>query len=333
MNSSTSSFSIKKTLICIIIGAASFLVFDRLLFTGLMKLETSMYKKESHFLPRFEKYALKKKYDTLLFGTSRAYEAFRPDIFKTDLKKNAYKAAQFGKGPKYNYYFYKEFKKIAGKPEMVVYGIDYFLFNVKSNKRWLARFNKIHDNISFTDKFSLLMDNKHQIEDFLNNSMIKFKEKLQGKGPDKSHDFVAVQKHKGIVGMNKVRLKPANGRFNRTPYKHFPGNEGKYFDRLLEELFKDQVKVVLVIIPDFWGTWRTNFQQKKLIHELIAFQKKYSNIEILNYNHPARFPLRKVEYFADGGYGKTNCHMSASGASFFTKMLTKEIAQFYIKTK
>ena len=42
----------------------------------------------------------------------------------------------------YNYFFYQEYKKHMGKPRVVIYGVDYFLFKITSERHWMRRFDE-----------------------------------------------------------------------------------------------------------------------------------------------------------------------------------------------
>jgi hypothetical protein len=95
-------------------------------------------------------------------------------------------------------------------------------------------------------------------------------------------------------------------------YRAYPGKEGPYLKRLLEEWGRDGVTVLLIIIPDYIGTYETNFKQQKSLKDLKRLTRDYPNVHIYNFNRSNAFPPEREEYFYNGGWGKSNCHRSRS---------------------
>jgi hypothetical protein len=305
--------------------AGFFLVLDRGLFFLISLAENGFYK-EKTYRERFTNYVQERDFNMLIMGTSRTYEALHPVYFKESKTWNPFKEAQFGKNPKYNYYFYKEYKKVAGIPEVVVYGIDYFIFNTTSNKRWLARFDLIDDGRDYLGAPSMLVANKLEIDDFINDIINRYREKWEGVQVDRNRmDFVEIQGYSGIqlekseVVTKKPRL------LKKQKYLPYPGVEGPYLKMLLEELDKDGVTVVLLILPDHFGTYRTNFNRRRLRIDLKRLSQGMPKVHIANYNLPKKFPLKNVSFFMNGGWGKTNSHLSKEGAKRFSRMFIKDL--------
>ncbi len=327
MNSSTSNSKIKRIVTTIVMLACFFLVLDRGLFFLISLAENGFYK-EKTYAQRFADYVGDKQFDMLILGTSRTYEALHPVYFKQAKSWNPFKEAQFGKNPKYNYYFYKEYKKLAGIPEVVVYGIDYFIFNTTSNKRWLARFDLIDDDRDYLGTPSMLIQNKQEIDDFLNDIIDRFREKWEGIQVDRNRmDFVDIQGYMGTQPekCEVVAKKPRV--FKKQKYRPYPGREGQYVKMLLEELDKDGVTVILLILPDHFGTYRTNFNRKRLRIDLKRLSQGMPKVHIANYNLPKKFPLKNVNLFINGGWGRTNSHLSKEGAKRFTRMFIRDLTK------
>jgi len=306
-------------------------LFDRGLYYVLFRLEQNLYSKNK-FEQRFEKFMEGRSYDTLILGTSRAYEGIHPYYFSERLGISAYKETFRGKGPKYNYYFYQLYKKYAGIPKVVIYGVDYFVFNITSDPKWMARFKARtpKDTFKIFESPLLLLSNKNKIDNFHNNLMIRLKEKNDpDQNTDSFKDIIDIQTHLGIEHPDKKINTDPSGKFGRQVFPRYPGKEGKYLDMLIEELSRDGVTVILVGLPDYIGSYKTNYERRKFQLQLKTYRRDFKNVHILNYNRPRRFPLSNVGFFSDGGYGQTNSHLSKKGAELFCNLLIEDIREFY----
>ena len=122
MNSSTRPSSPRRAAAALVQLILALFLLDRGGYRLIVAAENSFYSDPGYF-PRFRAFAKGTPYDTLILGTSRTYEAVHPVYFSRRLKRNAYKEAYFGRSPRYNYYFYRFFKKVAGRPRIVIYGV------------------------------------------------------------------------------------------------------------------------------------------------------------------------------------------------------------------
>lgn len=306
-------------------------LFDRGLFVLISTLKTNIYKKNK-FEKRFENYLKENHFSTLIFGTSRTYEGIHPYYFKREIGQEAFKESFQGKGPKYFYYFYQLYKKYAGVPKVVVYGVDYFIYNITSDSRWLSRFKNIipGESIDYFSPTLLLVKYKKIIDEFFNNLLIILKEKYNPDDSENSYDdFIRMQEYTGAINPDKSPVAKRPNKYIRQFFFHFPGKEGHYFEKLLEEMDKDGVKVILVGLPDYYGTYKTNFERRDFANELKRWEQKYKNVYFYNYNRTRRFPLQKKSYFLDGAFGLTNSHLSKIGARVFNKMLMQDLRKFY----
>jgi hypothetical protein len=128
---------------------------------------------------------------------------------------------------------------------------------------------------------------------------------------------------------NKKLVTEPYDNYKRQAYPPFPGKEGLYFKKLLDELERDHVTVILVALPDYFGSFKTNLQRHDFALHLRQLTQEYENLFFYNYNRPRKFPLSNTEYFNDGGYGETNSHLSQKGAKVFNKLLIKDIKKHY----
>ncbi|HLP62569.1 MAG TPA: hypothetical protein VK186_27265 [Candidatus Deferrimicrobium sp.] len=333
MNSSISNSKINRQgMKKYIAGACLFIIaiflFDRGLYYLLTTLETNFYPSTA-FEKQFEQFIKERKYSTLILGTSRAYEGIHPFFIEKRLNQKAFKDACQGKGPKYNYYFYKAYKKYAGVPRVVIYGVDYFVYTITSDPKWMSRFDigEEEKGINFFASPLLLVKHKKKIDNFLNNATLRLMGKT--KTVEGIDEFIAFQEYTGIDMEKKDLVLDPGAKFKRQDFPRFPGIEGDYFEKLLAELERDGVTVLLVALPDYIGTIKTNYQQYLFVQHLKEFQEKYKKIHVLDYSRPGAFPTKVPEYFNDGGYGRTNSHLSKKGARLFNKILAKNLKKYY----
>lgn len=333
MNSSISNSNgrlkgVKKYLIGACLFILSVFLFDRGLFYLLSALEKNFYPR-TEFEKQFQRFVKDKKYSTLILGTSRAFEGIHPYYIEKRLNRKAFKEACQGKGPKYSYYFYQAYKKYAGIPRVVLYGVDYFIYNITSDPKWMARFDtgEAEKGINIFSSPLLLVKHKKKIDNFLNNVMIRLTGKREA--DDTAQQFIDFQEYKGGANEKKNLVLEPGAKFVKQKFILPPGIEGDYFEKLMLQLNRDEVTVILVALPDYIGTIMTNHQQYLFVEHLKGFHEKYKNVHILDYSRPGAFPTKIPEYFNDGGYGQTNSHLSQKGARLFNKILAKDLKEYY----
>lgn len=326
-NSKRSLKGTKKYIVCGCLFFLSIFLFDRGLYLLLTTLENNFYPR-TKFEKQFEQFMKEKKYSTLILGTSRTYEGIHPFFIERRLNQKAFKDACQGKGPMYNYYFYKTYKKYTGIPKVVIYGVDYFIYNITSDPKWMARFDiGEKKSINYFASPLLLVKYKKRIDNFLNNAAIRIMGRTEAAGG--TEEFIAFQEYTGADMEKKNLILEPGTKFNRQKFIRFPGIEGDYFEKLLQELERDGVTVILVALPDYIGTAKTNYQQYLFIQHLKEFQEKYKHVHVLDYSRPGSFPTKIPDYFCDGGYGQTNSHLSKKGARLFNKILAKDLKKYY----
>ncbi|MEN8223029.1 MAG: hypothetical protein ABFR36_07195 [Acidobacteriota bacterium] len=272
-------------------------------------------------------------YNTLILGSSRTKQGLHPWYLKKYLGLNAFTRARAGHYLKYNYRYYKLFKKKHKVPEYLFYGIDYFIFNINSSERRLNKLSTIKKNskqIKSTENYnmyfnpihypSLLVYNKKPIDTFTIDLIDHLAENSDNK--EKISLISDFRGQKRTIPPGHLK-EPLN--WKKREYIKYPGKEGKYLDLLLKELENDKVKVFFVIFPSFINVYKTNYQRELFLNDIKSIVEKYSNITILSYNMPDDFELSNPRYFRDGSFGKVNSHLSYYGAKVFNKKLCEDI--------
>jgi len=332
MNLSISDSKLKRVLSTVLLFLLVLLLSDRLLFFLISTTESALFT-DLAFKDEFRAYMKEKPVSTLILGTSRTYEGIHPRYFLEILGENVYKEAQPGKGPKYNYYFYQFYRKQVGIPYIIIYGVDYFTFNIESGNRWLSRFNYRSEADYFMPGM-MLLKYKKKINEFIATVIESLKTVLERKNnASTKKDFIEIQNYLGVnpKKSNVISGKPEH--FKRFRYHKSPGIEGEYLISLLELFYRDNVTVVLVMLPDYYGTNLSNINKRIFIRDIRNLADGFSNIQLYNYNSIQKFPLDRTEYFLNGGYGLTNSHLSRKGAHLFNRILLDDIRHHYDKRR
>ena len=306
-------------------------LFDRLLFVIIKQGQWTFYNHISPFSlsDKFSQIENKDEYKILILGTSRTYDGIHPRYIRNELGINAFKEAFVGKGPMYNYYFYQEYKKHFGIPRIVIYGVDYFIFNITSERYWMKRFNSDLINALYYDRgLSMLLANKNKIDKFVNTTLNNLQENLWGEANFlNEHNNQLMENYLGVASPESFEIEETPG-YRKVKFFEYPGKEGIYFERLLDELHRDKVTTLLVSLPDYIGTYITNKHQKKYQNAFKAYQQKYDNVFFINYNKAKIFDLANPKYFINGGYGKTNSHLSCAGAEILNHIFLKDLRKY-----
>lgn len=304
----------------------SLLVFDRLFFWLFLRAEAVVFRTAS-LEQKLRNLPDKPAYEILVFGTSRTYDAVHPRYLRDRLGRTAYKEAFQGKGPYYNYLFYKLYRRCVGVPRMVVYGVDYFLFNIESEPRLLQRFQAMpKPRLELFGKPSYLWSHKPRIDRFWISLLEQWRLGVAGRhifNPEENIEDMA-----GFLGeVGPVKLVTRRPPQPKTiPFFPYPGLEGEYFTRLLDELQRDGVAVVLLGLPDYIGTRETNVEYPQFCKYMRRTARAHARCVFLDYNTPELFPLERTEFFLNGGYGETNSHISLTGAEVFNRRFTADLA-------
>ena len=350
MNLSISSFKNKY-----IRGAAYFafalllfILFDRILFFSLRESMFRFYQKNNYEKNVFGRLQFIKKnyFNTLIMGTSRTEYSIHPIYLYQSLGLKALSVAKRERYPKFHYNFYVQYKKKYGKPRLLIYGTDYFMFRRNSavsemnlvtdqKKKQIKRlpYKKMtNPNSPLFSRVSLLFRSRRKVDSFVTDILdyltFIYESKVKGDAlpPGISH-------FKGWPGKIRPEDQREPIKWEKSPYSRFPGREGEYFRKLLDELKKDRVKVFLVNIPEYINTYRTNFEQEKYQSDIKNLAAKYRNVEFLNFNSTKLFDLSNPVYFRDGKFGDWNSHLSIYGAYYLSQKLSQRLKQYIKKAR
>ncbi len=329
----------KKRIYLILLFMFFFIIFDRGGAYLFRELNYSFYSSNQMKKNSFGKPRLVKKgfYDSMIFGSSRTVQSIHPEYLFKDLGLKALCEAKNDRYPEYFYRFYRRFKNSYGIPKYVFYGVDYFLFkkrtikqalwNLSERKRLARRINfrkRLNKNSKFLSHISLLFRVKDKIDKTSESYLYKMS--MEWDIVDKKNTEVAGISNflgKKKVLKAKLRIKPAT--WEKFPYINSENGEGPYLKLLFDELEKDGVKVFVVGIPSYIGSYESNYEQDKFSSDIRNLIRRRERFWFFNYNHPDKFDLGNYEYFTDGGYGYENSHISYLGGIPFNKLLVEDV--------
>ncbi|NIM16389.1 MAG: hypothetical protein GTO45_30720, partial [Candidatus Aminicenantes bacterium] len=220
-------------------------------------------------------------------------------------------------------------------PNVVVYGLDYFMFKLKSHQFFMDAVSAAGEDAEpgpYANGLLLLLSNKSHIDEFFNNYLDQLNQNVNPPNETQETGNGTIHVIDPFIGYEKQVYEPLPHKkrwFKKFDYGPYPGKEGIYFTKLLEEWEKDDVQVILVFLPDYIGSYESNHQMDVFKKEIQQLTAPYQNVFIYDYNRPDKFPLSNPKYFLDGGHGKSNSHLSKTGARVFNRMLLKEIKKHY----
>ena len=309
--------------------AVSLFVFDRLVSAGLDGLYRWV-EGESQLHQQLAALPDKISYQVLVLGSSRAFEAIHPAAIERALGVKAYKEAGKGKGLRYAYEFYRVYRDLVGKPRLVVYGVDYFMFGMPSDPALLRRFQAAP--AAEGDRGRLVALETFAQKDTNDRAIVRILERAQQRlvsamGEfDPEHNQADMASYTGPPVSRVVpRAEPA--RYERVPYARFPGLEGEFLLRLLHACAEDGVPIVFVYPPDYQATRQTNFEHDAFVSEFRRLIAGPGGAVFYDYDDPARFPLADPALFWDGDWGRTNSHLSRRGAEAFARLYLPDLAR------
>lgn len=327
-----------------ILLALFFLLFDRGAALLFREINYSLYSNVNIRKSIFGKKEIIKKdfYDALIFGSSRTAAGIHPLHLYDHLGLKAYRMAKSDRYPHYFYLAYRNFKKQYGKPKYLIYGMDYFMFDMKTSKFLLVSasmkrrkikkidiFKRPPEDHSLMGEVSLMFRWKKKLDRTVSDILYKYSLELDSPGGS-GVNAAGISRFTG----NMTTLKPASlirpEKWNKKTYVNSSNGEGEYLVRLFDELEKDGVFVFLVDIPDFIGTYESKSEKDLYLKDLRTLIRGRENFYLLQYNHPEKFDLSNPRYFKDGEYGEENSHLSHFGSIPFNRMLSEDLKR-YIK--
>jgi hypothetical protein len=319
-NSSTSPFkkNLRRVILTTLVFCLSFLLLDRLLAWVLVSFCQQWQPSHSrNILTEDILHA-----DIMIIGSSRAYNAFDPEIMAKQTGMTVRQEAWKGKYIRYHYHFYQQYRKISKAPKILIWGLDYFLFAHGTDRPYLQRLGleepspKAHPSQADQykrpagpfSKISHLVRNRALIQGTFYDILNLYNQEDQPSGP---------RKYRNSDRHIQAEIEPVQ--YIKYPYHTFPGQESQYLDDFLKLLIQDGVQIYLVILPDYLGTQLSHADEATYTREWTEIAARYPSISLLNFNTEKTYGISRSHLFFDGGYGKISSHLNRFGAAILSK--------------
>jgi hypothetical protein len=321
----------------VLLFAASFILCDRLLFLGLRQAVAGGLASGAVQDFRWTPALGRGDGTALVLGTSRAQYGFDEAVLSRQLGRVVMNEAGPGRYPQFQYHLYRTFKADFARPKIVLYGLDYFMFEKNSTGLGLVRVDRksvlselgpdraVNPGSIPLSRASWLYRTKPKFEELLTVLWNVRPAAGPDGGPADRPDTMSFSKGKPRIGKGVFTRKPA--RWRKRSYSPFPGREGAFFERLLGELDRDAVPTFLVFIPEYIGTYETNAEQGRFREDIRRLASGFRNVRVLDLDTPQAFDLAERKMFWNGGWGYSNSHLSEPGAARFTALVCRAVRE------
>lgn len=253
--------------------------------------------------------------NNVIIGTSHATHGIQPLIINKP-GNTFFNFALNGANPEFYLLWYKAlFKPYYKKPKHMIIAVDYFLFDrVKLWRKYEqdAEYfpNEVYWNDMFTDSLEnqMLFNNRYPV--------LKYRKSLVKELLSKNNDKVPLSEYKDGF----IPCFAPGGQIERyfPQYNNVDEELRKNFEKLIQIINGDQIKIIFVITP----TFNVHPEEYKSIAEYAYFDSLASrySIPVLNYNtERPSFINKDSKYYADGG------HLNSVGSIEFSKMLKQDL--------
>lgn len=242
--------------------------------------------------------------DILIFGSSRAFNHYVPQIFEDSLKMTCYNCGEDESGIAL---FYSRWYSIKQRyiPKYIIY--DVYVQDIlpigKSN--YITKMKPYYGKNYLVD--SLLTKEDRNVKYKILSKCYRYNSQLYDLLLDRfrSNDIL----DKGFYTMNKGTLE--EGKY--APVKHdnivFDDNRKQMFEEFIKEI-KGQSKLIISISPIYKGT------DEHLFSQILGLAKKY-DVPVLNHVNDTVFTEHR-EYFSNP------THMNTRGAEVYTNTIVEE---------
>lgn len=259
------------------------------------------------------KYILhKSNEDVLIFGSSRAFHHYNPQIIEDSLGKSCYNCGQDGNGIVL-FYGWWQLMKDRHKPKMIIYDVNpsFDLLEGENNSKYLGWLRSEYDN----DGIKQIFDDIDQTEKYkMQSKMYRYNSKFLQYVIDYIHPIFQISPNGYLPlkgEMDRMKVKELND--DKKEYKEFIYDSLKlsYLEAFIKEVKDYDICLILVASPVWYG------KNDRQFAPLASISKKYG-IKFVNYSNDTLF-VRNDDMFKDGN------HLNAHGADEFTKKICRII--------
>ncbi len=241
--------------------------------------------------------------DVIIFGSSRAYRHYDPDILEDSLGLTVYNCGLSAYSIIGNYGFYKIVKE-RYNPKIIIYEIYNTDLMISDNHKYLGELRYLYDRVG-VDSIFWNVDRTERYK--MVSKMYRFNSTF----PEMTREFIKPSQkfRKGAIMTNKKMI---------SEPKPIEKHESFKYDSLklyyLERLIKDcdcTTQIIFTVSPMYENT------DERMLEPVKALCNKY-NIPLISHYTDSSFN-NKREYFYD------RIHMNRDGATAYSKVVAGEI--------
>jgi len=309
--SSITGFDMRST------SAIAFLIILITLFYGVNKVFRTQAAVDLTASNAYKILSPEDKSDILIMGSSHA-DGIIANYLKINHGLSVGKFSIPGSNPEYNYNLYtKYFKKYhENKPSLVIYCVDWFIFDDVNALR-----RKIDNDYSCLPRHIYASESIYNLKDIQKYVSCLF--------PVFRVDRNNLSHITRLLPNKSVSTTPSSYRDSedraRAIVGHVSDGQFYYFIKLLEEFKADKIKVLLVQTPEYLKVkYGASYAHNNNILNQIA---DLYGLEYLNYNHDKASSINyDKNNYADWG------HLNSNGAVAFTQLFNYDLNKYVENT-
>ena len=258
-------------------------------------------------------FAAEQPFKQVILGTSRSAHGIDPAALEPDF--SFYNFAYNGSGPGYHERWYRTFRQAQAAPELVVIGVDRYVFSHMLDRR----FEQDAQHLSLPVLAGLVADPTVSVSLLLSNrfALLRHRQALQERlGKPSAYWVDMPHYYKGYVPLRADRqyLEPSRHEGIDQP------EQRAAFERLLTALRSDGARVVFVHPPEYFPAVGEH-PGDPVLADLDRLARE-AGIPFLDYNRALKSEInREARYFVDGA------HMSEEGAEVFSRRLAADLGR------
>ncbi len=258
--------------------------------------------------------------EILVYGSSRAWVHFDPQIIQDTFQQNTFNIGIDGHSFEMQYLRHSLALKNNSKPKTIIHSVDFSTLE-KSNSYNADQFlpymlwdSTFYHHLSPFEGFSYFDYHFPLVRYYGNFNVIKEAVKME---INKSNEVKRVKGYQGNIqtwDTNFDKIKDSLKGYTIEIDTHVVN----LFDHYLQECKEDSIDVILVYSPCYIKGQKLITNQQEVINLLEKFADKY-DLLFMNYTNDALCYDRKYFY---------NCwHLNKTGATLFTKKFAHELKQ------
>ncbi len=272
-----------------------------------------------------------KPVDVLVLGDSHTAFALNPSIFQQH-GLTAENYSRNGHYSEFNYFFYQYYKQRYTVPKAVIISTPYFMFSPAEFEQVELLYN-LRDAEQFTEnyfKFVVIPRSKLYEYRMVIQRLPSFAYRMiSDKAPVKVKYGYAINLNPYFETTSLATRNYHSDPSRKKLVDYVNDNYSKntwyarrsliFFQKLLDELHKDDVWVILIETPEYIDTQEVIINRDVFYTELEEEIESYSKVIFIRQHDISSIDFADKTLFFDGGYQEINSHLSFVGSKIYTE--------------